>query len=584
MVTGATGSLGAHIAARLCQDTTVSHVYCLVRAEDGKQASNRLRHSLLLRKVYHTLYLHARDKLHALPFNQTDNYLGLSHATYDDVARDLRAAIHCAWPVNFNLRLSSFEESILGVRNLLGLCLAAGSREPASFNFCSSVSTVASAPATRIPESAAEFSWAQGMGYAQAKSVAERICIRAAAESGIRTRVLRVGQIIADTEHGIWNATEAMPLMMQTALTVGALPRLAETPSWLPVDVVAQTAIDISLSDAAGGLVANVVNPQNFSWTADLLPALRVAGLEFEEVAPSEWIRRLRVSDPDPTVNPPIKLVDFFASKYDDDNGDGDKDERALPSLSKTYATANATSFSPTLTSTPALDPELVRKFIHRFVVGPWKPSLALSASSRPLAAAAAAAATTDVDEAVKLAVILAGPPDGSRRGSRTTLGNDLARRLPVAAFIDGDALYARSAVEQIRSGILPSQLEWDAWLGRVSRRAEEAVRDLGYGTIIVSCPLLERTRRDRLRNMLRASSSVDGPVANKILVVDLQSRINVSQGGAVGEVRSRQTVEDDSAWPDEDDVIPVDAETPKEELLEQVAWAVEWSSTQANS
>jgi hypothetical protein len=42
---------------------------------------------------------------------------------------------------------------------------------------------------------------------------------------------------------------------------------------------------------------------------------LRTAGLEFDEVEPKEWVRRLRESDQDPEANPPIKLVEFFASK-----------------------------------------------------------------------------------------------------------------------------------------------------------------------------------------------------------------------------------------------------------------------------
>src|SRR5690606_7588129 len=125
--------------------------------------------------------------------------------------------------------------------------------------------------------------------------------------------------------------SEAIPMMLQTAKTFGFLPRLQETPAWLPVDVVAQSIIDISTS-GAGSVFCNVTNPRTFSWLDDLLPALRTTGLEFEEVEPQEWIRRLRTSDPDPLRNPPIKLVEFFASKYD----------RTEFSPSKSYATDTA--------------------------------------------------------------------------------------------------------------------------------------------------------------------------------------------------------------------------------------------------
>ena len=257
------------------------------------------------------------------------------------------------------MHLSSFEKgNVAGVPHLLRLCQASSGQ--ATMNFCSSVSTCSCATVQPIPESLPELEWAQGMGYAQSKSVAEHLCAEAAAQ-GVITRVLRVGQICGDTQHGIWNAQEAIPMMMQTALTVGALPKLSETPSWLPVDVVAQAVIDISLSKA-GSLFANVVNPQTFSWIGDFIPALQMAGLDFDLVEPREWVARLRRSDPDPTRNPPVKLVEFFASKYDTDS----------PGTSKEFATDVALEWSPILADTPALTQDLVDKYIRYFKTECW--------------------------------------------------------------------------------------------------------------------------------------------------------------------------------------------------------------------
>jgi thioester reductase-like protein len=257
------------------------------------------------------------------------------------------------------MHLSSFEKgNIAGVSHLLSLCQA--SSGSTTMNFCSSVSTCSRATVQPVPESLSELEWAQGMGYAQSKSVAEQLCAKAAAQ-GITVRVLRVGQICGDTQHGIWNAQEAIPMMIQTALTVGALPKLSEMPSWLPVDVVAHAVIDISLSKA-GSLFANVVNPRKFSWIGDFIPALQMAGLEFNLVEPREWVARLRQSDHDPSRNPPIKLVEFFASKYDVE----------IPEPSKEYATDIAIKWSPILANTPALTQDLVDKFVRYFTTECW--------------------------------------------------------------------------------------------------------------------------------------------------------------------------------------------------------------------
>ena len=66
-------------------------------------------------------------------------------------------------------------------------------------------------------------------------------------------------------------------------------------------------------------VVYHVQNSRLFHWTKDLLPALKDAGLEFETVSQREWVQRLRNSEKDPEKNPTIKLLDFFAEKYDND-------------------------------------------------------------------------------------------------------------------------------------------------------------------------------------------------------------------------------------------------------------------------
>jgi hypothetical protein len=98
------------------------------------------------------------------------------------------------------------------------------------------------------------------------------------------------------------------------------------------VDVVAHAVLDLaqinkqssspselSAEITDGSIVYHVQNPRVFHWTHELLPALHDAGLEFEIVPQREWVKRLRLSEKDPEKNPTIKLLDFFAEKYDND-------------------------------------------------------------------------------------------------------------------------------------------------------------------------------------------------------------------------------------------------------------------------
>jgi thioester reductase-like protein len=68
----------------------------------------------------------------------------------------------------------------------------------------------------------------QGTGYARSKYVAEQIVHNVARETGANARVLRIGQLVGDSKVGEWNTTEGIPLMLQTAITLGALPTLDE--------------------------------------------------------------------------------------------------------------------------------------------------------------------------------------------------------------------------------------------------------------------------------------------------------------------------------------------------------------------
>ena len=103
--------------------------------------------------------------------------------------------------------------------------------------------------------------------------------------------------------------------MIRSAVSMGALPKLSDTLNWLPIDVVARVVAELCHSREHRD-VYHVVNPKSFNWSADLLPMLRNAGLDFEPVTPQEWLERLASSDPDPAVNPTIKLLEFFKTKY----------------------------------------------------------------------------------------------------------------------------------------------------------------------------------------------------------------------------------------------------------------------------
>ncbi|RPA99529.1 acetyl-CoA synthetase-like protein [Choiromyces venosus 120613-1] len=322
IVTGATGSLGAHLVAQLISKPNVQKVYSLVRAKDLTSAHERTIQSLKLRLVYEDLSAASLSKIVALPSDFSDAHLGLADEAYSKLLDTVNIVIHCAWQVNFNMDVTSFENAhIKGSHSLMTFCLKSRRARPASFNFCSSISSVASSPSEIIPETLPGYEYAMPMGYAQSKLVSEKLCDIAARKTTLSARVLRIGQVSGDTKFGIWNATEAIPLTIRSAKTLGALPAPVndEVLSWIPVDVAAGTIIDLSYlppNTQKGAPAFHVSHPQRLSWNRDFLPALKAAGLEFESVKPTEWIRRFKAVEQDAVVSPEVKLLEFFQGKY----------------------------------------------------------------------------------------------------------------------------------------------------------------------------------------------------------------------------------------------------------------------------
>ncbi|VUC21837.1 unnamed protein product [Clonostachys rosea] len=522
VLTGATGSLGAHVAAKLAPNPKIAKIVCLARASNSSSAQNRVVESLIQRRLLHTLSQEERRKIVALPSDLADSKLGLSEEDYVSISRDLMAVIHCAWSVNFNMQLSSFEKSnIVGVRHLLDLCHASPAKP--SMNFCSSISTCVRSTVIPVPEAVPDLGWAQGMGYAQSKSVAEHICANAA-KQGVKVRVLRVGQLVGDTQHGVWNSQEAVPMMLQTAFTIGSLPKLKETPSWLPVDTAAESIADICLSDA-GGLFANVTHPKTFDFVKDLLPALEKVGLKFEQVEPKEWVRRLRASNPDPKLNPPIKLVDFFASKYD-------KDEFAP---SKKFSTDVAQSLSPALANAHVLDQEFVKKFTDYFLQNAWT-------------------ASPDDTAPKKFAVIVSGI-DGA---TSTAIGQKVSNWLSVP-LIEGESLHTRCSIQKLRKSVALSPEDTAGWLSRLSSRITEGLLELSHPSVVLTCPTMSQSGRSQLRDSLAGQNISTLFVDLQAISESVKQVTNVGQGEqpAVGEI----------------DVLPVDVDGNETKVFESVKW-----------
>lgn len=229
LLTGATGGLGAHVLAQLVARPSVAAVWSMVRAADDAAADERIRHSLKARGLQPSQGQMEKVVPIACDLSRLD--LGLDPQRLSQLLNSLTCCIHSAWAVNFNIPMQSFERHhIKATHNLIQVCLSVTTPEPACFFFCSSVSAASGTPrpGTVLEGPVSSPSQAQKTGYARSKYVAEHITRNANKNAHAPAQILRVGQLAGDTREGRWNTSEGIPMMLQTAVTLGALPALDE--------------------------------------------------------------------------------------------------------------------------------------------------------------------------------------------------------------------------------------------------------------------------------------------------------------------------------------------------------------------
>ncbi|KAK2603577.1 hypothetical protein QQS21_004257 [Conoideocrella luteorostrata] len=387
ILTGATGSLGAHLLKQLIADPQIAKVYCLVRGEDP---STRIRSALRERGFSATALVPGLDKIVALTAKLDEPDFGVGEEQMIQFTREVSLIVHLAWPVNFNIGLQSFEPHLAGLTNLISLSTAT-TKEPgrkcARFFFASSISAAENSDGPCVVDESPilDLNRASKMGYAQSKLVGEHIVLNAA-QKGAASYVLRIGQVVGDRHHGIWNEAEFIPSMIRSALSMQALPELNEKISWLPVDTLATVIRELAIAAERDmsehhstvnkkqpPAVYNLVNPNLFSWS-DLLPELRRAGLKFESISMKKWLAALKTralmnDDVEAQRNPAVKLLQHFEERYD--TPDGSKAGSIL------FDTKVAQSNSVVLRAPPDIIGDgYVRKFVESWLKQ-WVPAMA---------------------------------------------------------------------------------------------------------------------------------------------------------------------------------------------------------------
>ncbi|KAI0784440.1 male sterility protein-domain-containing protein, partial [Abortiporus biennis] len=355
LLTGTTGGLGCNMLAHLSMDPSVSRIYAFNRKAKGSDLKPQSRSNLEERqlKAVKSRGLESEyvsSKVVLLEGDLLKPFFGLSEDIYAELRDSVTHIMHNAWPVDFNLNLSSLEGAIAGVRKLVDFALSTPYTEMPRILLSSSVAVCRNPSVPGFPkeEPALNASMPAGSGYGESKWVSERILAIASERTGLKTTSVRIGQLSGD-KTGYWNEREWFPSLVKSGIFTHCLPAERFQVTWLPMYDAARILVQMRQSDEP---ILHLVNAHPVPWNTivgAIAAEIKVPLVPFEE-----WIQKLKNTVTESNVsevelmdrNPALKLVGFYSSaSFDDERNeplgilrlDITKAKKVVPALNDVY-------------------------------------------------------------------------------------------------------------------------------------------------------------------------------------------------------------------------------------------------------
>jgi len=236
LLTGTTGSLGAHILAKIVNLSSVVRVICLNRP--GVDAKHRQdpyeRQFNVLEGKGVALPLQDKLKVEVIETDLGAPRLGLNDTQFATLRGTITHILHSAWPMDFKRMLNSFESQFRLLHNLLNLAKDVHRVRPLvkpRLLFVSSIAVVGQYPRVHgvrmVPEVPMKDSQCTNhFGYGEAKLVCERIIEITARthQEEMEALYVRVGQMSGSRQSGYWNPNEHFPALVKLSQNIMRLP------------------------------------------------------------------------------------------------------------------------------------------------------------------------------------------------------------------------------------------------------------------------------------------------------------------------------------------------------------------------
>ena len=369
LLTGSTGSLGAHLLAHIVNHPAISYVICLNRRRPGDPYQQQLQ-AFETKGI--TVNQEAWSKIRIIHIDPGASLLGLAVDKYANIRDSVTHIIHNAWPMDFKRTLQSFESQFKALQTLLNLAKDAYKVRSTviRFLFVSSIGVVGHYgklyDSKTVPEIAmVDARCVNAFGYGEAKLVCERIIEKIAATHSkeIWASYARVGQLTGSLRTGFWNSNEHLPALIKSSQKIAAFPKIEGTCSWLPVDCAAEILVELMFDTKALSVdsVYHLENPIRRPWHEVLNVFASALGLADADFLPfSTWLETVcrdeDTAHEEDNSNPAKALADFFGEEFERMSGGN-----VILNMDKTK------KISPALRGLTEVSDESIRRYIHHW-------------------------------------------------------------------------------------------------------------------------------------------------------------------------------------------------------------------------
>eukprot|EP00928_Gymnodinium_smaydae_P039399 TRINITY_DN26928_c0_g2_i1.p1 TRINITY_DN26928_c0_g2~~TRINITY_DN26928_c0_g2_i1.p1 ORF type:complete len:1626 (+),score=181.04 TRINITY_DN26928_c0_g2_i1:529-4878(+) len=292
LVTGATGFMGIHLAARLAELDTVSKVICLVREhtdENGAVCGCRLH------AVADWYGVPRSQKWQAIHGDLSLPSFGLEEATWQQLCDCVDSVWHLGAIVDWSLAYDTLRAvNVLGTTEVLKFCSSGRKVKPLVF---------ASTFSDRADNEPVTFDTLRAVapsGYGLSKMVAEAL-VQDACSRGLPCLILRCGLITWHRRTGACNIRDVLSRIVICCLKLGAAydveSEAQDAMDGLPVDVFVESAISMARSHKQQSIFAFSLSTARQSeapilYCRTLFAGIRQSGYNLETCGYAEWRQR----------------------------------------------------------------------------------------------------------------------------------------------------------------------------------------------------------------------------------------------------------------------------------------------------